>query len=97
VLKGALLYAAGLVQHALSSRLTREVRREMTAALASSDYMYVVAQSSGRVTSEVTRATSAFLSFSRLIPSITNAGLFFAILLWFDWQLTAAVTVVGGG
>jgi ABC-type multidrug transport system fused ATPase/permease subunit len=97
LLKGLLLYAGGVMQFALSARLTREVRREMTAALAQSDYQYIVHQTSARMTAlvagEVSRATSAFLSFSRVIPNLVNIALFFAILVLLDWRLTLAISL----
>jgi subfamily B ATP-binding cassette protein MsbA len=98
--KGLFVYVAGLVQYRVSARMTAKIRRELTSALAVADYRYVVQQTTASVqnliSSEVGRATSAFISFSRVIPSVINASLFFAILLLLDYQLTIAIGIAGG-
>jgi subfamily B ATP-binding cassette protein MsbA len=98
--KGVFVYVAGLVQYRVSARMTAKIRRELTSALAVADYRYVVQQTTASVqnliSSEVGRATSAFISFSRVIPSVINASLFFAILLLLDYQLTIAIGIAGG-
>jgi ABC-type multidrug transport system fused ATPase/permease subunit len=99
VAKGCLLYAGGVVQYRLSSRLTLAVRRELIGALAATDYRYIARKSAGVMTNlvvtEVGRATSVFMSFSRLVPNVVNLIVFSGILVLLDWQLTLAVTTVG--
>jgi subfamily B ATP-binding cassette protein MsbA len=100
VAKGIFVYIAGLVQYRLSARMTAKVRREMTSALAVADYRFILQQTTASIqnliSSEVGRATSAFVSLSRLVPSIVNAALFSVILLLLDWKLTIAVALAGG-
>jgi ABC-type multidrug transport system fused ATPase/permease subunit len=100
VLKGLLLYAAGVVQHRLSAQITRGVRRDLSAALSTADYSYIARQSTASlqnlIVGEVSRATAAYLSFSRLVPNVVNVLVFFGILVLLDWKLTVAVTLAGG-
>ena len=77
------------------------MRRELSSALAASNYGYVAKQNTATITnlivSEVSRATAAFLSFSRLAPNVVNVVVFFVALLLLDWKLTLAVVLAGGG
>ena len=100
LLKGLLAFAAGAYQYAISSDISAGMRRSLVIAVGEADYRHLLATNSGTlanvVSQEVTRATSAFLYFTRLIPLALNILLFFGIVAYLNWRLTLAAIITGG-
>jgi subfamily B ATP-binding cassette protein MsbA len=93
--RGLLQFAAGAYQYLVSSEMTRELREQLVTRLSQADYRYILSTNAGTLTNivgtEVTRATSAFTYFGRLVPSLINIVVLFLAVVLVSWRLTLVV------
>ncbi len=99
VLKGALSFGTFSYQGYLAARIPLKLRREIIASLRRSDYRTIVGTNAGFVSNllvnEVNKVDYGFTAFARTFPPTINIIVFFAIVLWLDWQLTLVCGVMG--
>jgi ABC-type multidrug transport system fused ATPase/permease subunit len=99
VLKGLLSFATYSYQGYLAARIPLQLRREIITALRRADYRTVVGSNTGFMSNllvnEVNKVDYGFVSFSRTFPPAFNIVVFFGIVLWLDWRLTAVCALMG--
>ena len=99
VIKGALGFVTYSYQGWLAARIPLHLRREIIGALRRSDYRTVVGSNTGFVSNllvnEVNKVDYGFVGFVRTFPPAFNVMVFFAIVVWLDWRLTAVLGLMG--
>jgi subfamily B ATP-binding cassette protein MsbA len=107
VIKGLLTWATYSYQAYLAAQIPLKLRREIVESLRKVDYRMIGGTNTGFLSNllvnEVNKVDYGFVGFLRTFPSTLNILVFFGIVLWLDWRLTAmcicmaltAVAIVG--
>jgi len=99
VLKGALGFVTFSYQGWLAARIPLQLRREIIGSLRRSDYRTIVGSNTGFVSNllvnEVNKVDYGFVGFVRTFPPTFNIIVFFGIVVWLDWRLTAVCGLMG--
>jgi subfamily B ATP-binding cassette protein MsbA len=99
VFKGGFMFATSSYQAWLAARIPLRLRKDIIASLRRSNYNTIVGTNAGFVSnllvSEVYKVEAGFLAFARTFAPALNIIVFFSIVIWLDWRLTAMCVLMG--
>ncbi len=99
VFKGLLGFVTYAYQGYLAAQIPLKLRKEIIGSLRRSDYRTIVGSNTGFVTNllvnEVNKVDYGFVGFVRTFPPAFNITIFFGIVIWLDWRLTAVCGLMG--
>ncbi len=99
-LKGIITFIQAIYQARLSSRLARDMRRNIVELTAGLDYRYYTKQNTGfftnLITVEVNRAVEFFNRYAMILSYIFTLVALLLMSLFLNWQFTAFAVFAGG-
>ncbi len=98
-LKGLLMFGTYSYQSYLAARIPLQLKMEVIRRLRKVDYRATLSSNTGflanLLVNEVNKVGNAFITFARAFPPAFNIAVFFVIVLWLDWRLTAVCALMG--
>lgn len=99
MLKGLLTLVTYTYQGHLAAQIPLKLRLELVRRMRRLDYRAIVGSNTGFLSNllvnEVAKIGSGFIFFVRTFPPALSILVFFGIVLWLDWRLTALCVLMG--